>query len=366
MMLFLPKENRGIISLVTVFAVGLFALGTSLTLATGALGELAKNRDTNSGDQSLYSAEANTREGAYQFQNDPTYAGGASLLLNDTTTSSITATSLGWPYAKVKGEAENPLTNRKVSHVITVYPEGLAFDHAVYAQDSLVFKGNLTVASGSVFANTGIDFDGASAEILGNAYSGGEIDEHDEDSVGGETVAAVAYIPAPQIDLEPYRDAAAATTPSSTLFFSSSDAKNYLNGQTRDAVVFVDATTKTTISSSDTNLTGSLVTMGDLDLLGGTYQVWPDYVAIIVEGDLKIAGGTTIYGIVYVKGSTSFGGGNNTITGSLISAGGASVTDLTGNATIYYDPDIATSFQNLEGLNTTSTTTPRILLWEEE
>lgn len=360
-----PRKDKGIISLATVFGVGLFALGTALMLAVGQLGELSKNRNTVSGGQSFYTAETNMREGSYQYVHAPTlYSGGSFLLLNNTATSTITVVPLAWPYAKVRGDAENQITRRKANHTITVFPEGLAFDHAVYAHDSLTFGGNLTVASGSVFANDGIDFNGASAEILGNAFSPGTIE--DNGNIAGEIISGVDYIPAPQIDITPYRDAAAATTPSSTLFLSSVDAEAYVNNEIRNAVVFVDAATKTKISGSNTSLTGSLATMGDLDVTGGTYEAWPDYVAIYVNGNLKIAGGATIRGIVYVTGSTSFGGGNNTITGSLISAGGASVTDITGNATIYYDPNVAASFQNLTGLNTTSTTTPRIILWEEE
>ena len=67
-----------------------------------------------------------------------------------------------------------------------------------------------------------------------------------------------------------------------------------------------------------------------------------------------------------MKGSTSFGGGNNVINGSLISAGGASVTDVTGSATINYDPNLATVWPDLTGLNTTSAKEPEVILWEEE
>ncbi|MDP3963168.1 MAG: hypothetical protein Q8Q39_01590, partial [bacterium] len=82
-------------------------------------------------------------------------------------------------------------------------------------------------------------------------------------------------------------------------------------------------------------------------------------------GNLRVAGGTTINCVVYVLGETSFGSGNNTINGSLISAGGASV-DVTGSATINYDPAVGVEWESLTGLNTSTTSQPEIILWEEE
>ena len=86
----------------------------------------------------------------------------------------------------------------------------------------------------------------------------------------------------------------------------------------------------------------------------------------MVEGSLKIAGGTIINGIVYVKGSTSFGGGDNTIDGSLISVGGTSIADITGHTTIYFSTTTVANWQNFTGLSTTTTSTPRIIQWREQ
>ena len=140
------------------------------------------------------------------------------------------------------------------------------------------------------------------------------------------------------------------------------------DGTNRRNLIYVEdlGGDKTNIGGIGTNLFGSLVIIGDLNITGGLITASDNYAAVVVEGDLKIAGGTTINGIVYVTGATSFGAGNNTINGSLISAGGTSVTDLTGNATINFDPDVYAAWQDIEGLDTTSTEEPRILEWLEE
>ncbi len=360
--------ERGVITLMAVLGVGLFALGAALTVATGVLSELAANQDTIAGDQVFYSGESNAGEGAYQYLTASSYASGTPTLLNDTSTGSITVIPLSWPYVRAKGHAGNGTTRRIVSHIITVFPEGFAFDYAVYAQNNLVFGGNITV-NGNVFANNGINGGNSnSVNLNGDAFSPEEIIDS-KNNIDGISVTGVDPIPPPTINPGEYRLAAQAIDPetgTSTLFSSSNDAETYLNNKSRKAVVFVSDTQKTKIQGNSTNLVGSLVTMGDLDITGGTFSATGSYAAIVVYGNLKIAGGATINGIVYAAGSTSFGGGNNTINGSLISAGGASVTDLTGTATINFDPVVAANWQSLTGLDTSTTSAPEVILWGEE
>ena len=354
------SEKNGIISLAAVLGVGLFSLGTALMIAFVALAEFKENQDAILGDQSFYTADSGVMEGTYQYIHaTSSYSGSPFLLLNNSSDSEITVTSLIWPYVEVRGSAENLRTSRTVVNTISVFPEGFAFDYAVYSQNNLNFGGNIIV-NGNVFANNGINFSGASAEINGDAFSPTEIT--DTDNINGESISFVNPIPAPQINLDPYFEAASL---GGTFFDTSAEAETYLNGETKEAIMFVDDLGKTKIQGTNTNLTGSLVTRGSLDITGGTYTAEDNYLAIIVEGDLKIAGGAVINGIVYVSGSTSFGGGNNIINGSLISAGGASV-DINGSAIINYDPILAESWQNLIGLNLTSTTTPIIINWREE
>ena len=354
----LKNGERGVITLIAILAVGIFAFGSALTVAGGTLADVAKNRNTISGDQVFYSGEAAVSEGAYQFQNDPLYAGGTADLLNNTDTGVIEVAPLSWPYWKAKGRAANATTQRTVTRVITIFPEGQAFDYAVFANNDLAISGN-TEVNGNVFANGAIDLDGSS-DINGSAFSAETIDG--ESRVASMTVEGLDVIPPPDIDPTPYRDAAVT---GGTYYAASADAEDYLKNETRTAIVFVEDAGTTNIQN--TNLTGSLYVVGNLKITsGGTFTADGNYAAIVVEGNLSIAGGATINGIVYVKGSTTFGAGTNTINGSLISAGGVTSADLTGRTEINFDPDLATLWPNLAGLDTTSTAPPEIIEWGEE
>lgn len=362
----LYRSNDGVISLLAIFGIGVFALSASLAVAVGSAAGLAQNRNVVSGDQSFYTAEAGTFEGALQYRHaTSSYTGGSPELLNNTSEGSISVTSLNWPYVHVNSYATGQTVRRSVSHVITVFPEGFAFDYAVYAQNNLIMGGNLEI-NGGVFANDGIEFNGNSAEINGNAYSPLNINENQPGAnINGEIFEGVDPIPPPELLIDPYLAYANA---SSTYFATTSSAQSYVNGNMLDHVVVViaDDGVKASIGNSNTHATGTIVKTGNMDLKGGSYIAFDNFAAIVVYGDLKISGGTYIKGIVYVTGETSFGAGNNVIDGSLISAGGASVTDLTGNATINFDPVVTANWQNLAGLDTTSNEEPEVILWEEE
>ncbi|MDO8558302.1 MAG: hypothetical protein Q7S09_03900 [bacterium] len=352
------NPERGVITLMAVLGVGLFALGAALTMATGVLSELATNQDTVAGDQVFYTGESNAGEGAYQYLSTSSYASVAPTLLNDTSTGSVVIVPLAWPYVRARGHAGNGTTRRIVSRIITVFPEGQAFDYAVYSNEEMNFGGNATV-NGDVYATDEIDFTGASAEVNGNAFSPGDVET---DNVNGFSVTGVDVIEPPRIFIEPYRDMAIAA---GTHFTSTPLARSFLNNNiTHNIAVVVEDIPELKLQNS-TSSTGSLVTLHDLELTGGTYTAAGGRPAIIVYGNLKIAGGTTINGIVYVEGSTTFGSGTNTINGSLISVGGASV-DVTGNAVINFDPQYVADWDLLPGLDTSTTSTPEVISWGEE
>lgn len=350
--------------MIAVLAIGVLALSSALTIAAGSISELAKNQNTTSGNETFYTAESALLEGAYQYIqaviSDTTYAGGNGELLNNTDESAITVDDTNWPYAIVRGESENNTTTRGVTRRITVFPEGLAFNYAVYGQQNVSVGGNATI-NGNMFANDSIAFSGSS-ELNGDAATAGTISG--EDNITGDAITDVEQIPPPGIDEAPYLEAA---NNGGTYFANANDAKIYLNNEIRGSaetpvVVFVADLGETKIQNAST--TGSLYVKGDLQLTsGGNYTASSSYAAIVVEGDLSIAGGVTINGIVYVKGSTSFGGGTNTINGSLISVGSISSLDLTGNTVINY---ASWNWQDLAGLETESTETPRLLEWGEE
>ena len=249
------------------------------------------------------------------------------------------------------------MTNRAAVNVITVFAEGEAFNYATYSEEDLGIAGNTTI-NGNIFTNGDVEFSGHSAEINGDAFAAGTIDEG---NISGATEPGADPIPPPQIDSAPYKILAETA---GTYFDDANDAEDWF-GINTEGVVFIDDITHETHLTNSDKLLGTLAATGDVQLSGGTYTTADaDRPVILVEGDLEIAGGAVINGLVYVRGSTTFGAGNNIINGSLISVGG--VTDLFGNTTINFDEDYVANWQDLEGLNQTSSEDPRVLFWGEE
>jgi hypothetical protein len=355
------KKDKGIISLVVLISIGFFAIATAVTISSGSLTELLKNRDTIFGELAFHASESAVKEGIYQYRESPSsYSGGTPELINKTLAADIIVTSLDWPYVEIEGMAENKISQRKNIYTLTLFPEALAFNYAIFSQSELNFKGNVTI-NGNIFANESIDFQGNSAEVNGDAFSPGTI-EGGEDNINGEINTNVEPIPPPEINLADYYDIA---QNEGIIFSFSSEAENYISNQIREDIVYVEDLGKTKIQGDNTQFSGSLIVVGDLDLTGGTFTRRENYPALIVQGNLRIAGGTTINGVVYVMGETSFGGGTNTINGSLVSVGNVK-TELTGNTTINFDPELVPDWNNLPGLDLVSTGKPRITKWRQE
>ena len=359
------KDNRGVMSLIVILGIGFFILAIGLTLTGQIVVEIMRNRNTIAGDQSFFTAEAAAREGVYQYRSNASYLGGTPQLINNTVSGEIIVTDIGWPYIEAGGKASN-ITNRNVIITLNLFPEGEAFDHAIYSQHNLWLSGN-TAINGSIFANNSIDINNAAVDVNGNAFSPNEFDDN-FGVIDGDIVIGVDPIPQPEIDLTDYINEANAN---GTYFMDKNDAQNYLNGQSQTAVVFIEDLGETHIQGGGgTTLNGSLVTKGNLRLSGGTYNATGDLAAIIVEGNLRIGGGTTINGIVIVKGNATLvgGGGPNTIniTGALIVLGETNLTSLNGNININYDLALASSWQNLTGLILTSSVPSKIKSWREE
>ena len=316
-------------------------MGTALTVYTGALSQLTHNRNIASGDQTFYSANAGSAEGAYQLlnSNPDTYLNGTILLNNMSGVISVTSSDDGAD-ALVKGIADNGRNYRQVRYTVRVFPELLAFTYGIYTPNAINLSGNVTV-NGDAFATNGVD-------VQGHAEVNGNIVENEPSVI-------------PSLDPDPYREAAEL---SSTVFETPAEAEEYLDGEEKTAIIFVEDTGETKIESNNTNLTGSLWVEGDLEISGGSFTAIDYYAAIVVQGDLTIHGNPEINGIIYVAGSTSIGSGNITINGSLISAGDTSIIDLNGNITINYDPEISENWEDIVGLNPT-THSPEIISWEE-
>lgn len=357
------SRERGILTLMIIFTLGVFSLGAVLVLASNTVHDITGDRLTRSGTKTFNTAESTALEGVYRYISSSSgaeYTGNESLSLNDTTGDIVIEKNWpsNWPYLTIHGKGSDDTTNRDVSRRITVFAEGLAFEHAIYSNFTFSATGN-TEINGNIFANDAINL-GGSTDIYGNVYSPVGVTGEDH-ATGTVATTSVVTIPPPEIAEGDYREAAVSA---GTLYATDSAAELFLKNETREAVVFIDDTASEA-NIQGTTLVGSLYGKGDLKLSsGGTYTATGTYAAIVCEGNLQISGGVTINGLVYVRGSTSFGSGNNTINGALISVGPVSSIETTGNTTINYVP---MDWQDLSGLSTTtSSQPPRMLEWGEE
>ena len=365
------KNNKkaGVVSLITVLVVGVFALGTTLTIAVDVLLEATKNTNVMLGDQAFYTAEAYNQEGAYQYILAQTYSGEAQTAGWNKTIDGeieIDADPSEWPYVLVRGRSNNPTTHRSAAKKITIYPEGEAFNAAIYTASDLNLLGaNGLKIIGNVYAKGNLNLNG-NPVIDGDLYSAEEINVNGSNS-NHEGVAFdnVTEVPAPEFNLNDYRTEAFCPPPSATCFDNIGQAKAVIEAPLPLGVVIYvdngyDETPNGTLKLIGVNFNGSLVVVDDLDINNGTFVAKKDHAAIIVQGDLTVAGNTEITGVVYVKGKTTFTGGGSkiTINGALISANEVSDTTIGGSVTINYDENLAKEWTNLKGISGNPSSNP--------
>jgi len=362
-------------SLAVIFVVGFFGLGMALTIATVALVGLNKNYNTNSGNQTFYTAESAVKESTYQYIKSK----GSIILDGDVyaqdinnSTDNVIVDESDPIFTYITATATNTLTNRQVKYKLERIPGSMTFSYAIFASGELTMHGGAGLdidcvdgtiicndfpLGASVFSNEDITLHG-NPRIEGGAYSAGEItgNDHFIDDGLHDSNVGIKSISVPTIDLQPYHDEA---TASSTLFSTPAQANTYLASHSTGTVFIEQDTGTTAIQHKD--LDGTLVTQNSLDLSQGTYGT-TDFsrAALIVEGGLDIGSNTIINGIVYVEGTTKFVG-NGIINGVLISKGGIEV-EGGGSIEINYNPDISQEFQNIPGLDET----PIITNWQEQ
>jgi cytoskeletal protein CcmA (bactofilin family) len=357
-----PGGQKGIISLVTVFVVGLLGLGIMITLSTMGFLEINKNINTKSGSQTFYTAEAAAREGIYQYLKDESVVSGSlTSPLNSIPESDISfavySSPRGWAYREIEGRAENTLTNRIVKSTLLLFPSGAVFDYAIYSEYNLNIKGSVDIV-GDIFSGGIISCSGNKVHIEGNAYSvGDDVNNTCEDNASS-TYENTDIISPPDINPDYYRDIALVSGCAST----PDNVKNDCLSVPTTSVVFVkdpiNPAKETKLQGID--LAGNLTVVGNLWISGNSsITATNDYAVIVVKGNLKITGDNIINGIVYVSGTTTFGAGNTTLNGSLISKGGTA-TDLNGNVTINYDAPLAPP----GGIDDSGA--PKIVSWSEE
>lgn len=74
-------------------------------------------------------------------------------------------------------------------------------------------------------------------------------------------------------------------------------------------------------------------------------------VIVVFEGDFRVQGNLTFYGVVYVVGNMEFGGGTQNYYGAIISQGSAEI-NLSGNTFFTYNPDVLDNLKDLSPFTT--------------
>jgi len=348
------KNQKGVISIIAVLSIGIFALGTSLMVAKGVLQQLVVNRNNVSTYQAFYTAESGANEGVYRFINDESYRDQTDTLSGTDSPNDLTANiSAGHfvnGYATIIGDSSSNDNFRKITTTVRNYPDDPAFvfNYGLYTPMVINMNGSASI-SGDIFAYE-------------EFYCKGKEDNAKcEDNINGDIIEYEDY-EFPEFEEKLY--------PTEKNFC---DAIDYLEGKHVEDFVHIGSAeckkggkpVNRVINNID--LKGALKVDGDLKLTGGLIEATDDYLALIVNGNLELTGGITIKGVIYVTGETEIGTGGAEIDGSLISL---QQIKITGNLEIDYDESILDIWQDLinqeDGPDLYNDFVPEIDRWDEK
>jgi len=342
------KNQKGIIGIIAVLSIGMFALGTALIVSRGVLQQSATNHNNTSTYQAFYTAESGANEGIYQFLNSESGGIGEGNITNiNGTSADFCAGGCAFysGFVTIKSTAEQKGNRRNVLATLRNYPEedAFMFEYGLYTPQMIDLGGNASV-SGNIFA-TQKAFCGEGGKE--------ECDCPDGECQGSVTIDGEIIPDLPAVIPEIKNPESYHQTEKNIC-----DAQTYLEGKTVDDIVYVtegacgkgkDKKTPQKVFNN-LDLTGALWIEGDIKLTGGeiTARITEEekYLALIVTGNLELAGNIEITGIVYVFGETTIGTGGARINGSLISLGGTGIS-ANGNLKIDYEPSILDYWQDL-------------------
>jgi len=365
------QKDKGIMSLAVVLVVGLFGLGTAITVATVALVGLNKNFDNKSGNQSFYTAEAAAEEGTYRYIdkyiNGQVYNGETfdfPELLNNIQTAQISVINPIWPdvNAIVTAIATNNINQREIVYTLNIYPAGGAFDKALYSGDIInmqnandSFKGVIgdIYASNEIMCDKNAPFD--FGDDCDGTLSSPDLDNIDIKCIDPDCVSTnppqIENVPTPILD-----PADLMIKPGVTTFDNLTDLDDYLTNScdNPDDIIFFNNTSPIIIPVSCCLKVGALITEGDLDITNS---------------------GAGIEGLVYVKGVTTIEKGGNCedddgnkikIRGSLVSVGGIIVNKGVGASFAIYDENLSSIWKEFVEPPTPGSSIPVIVKWGEK
>ncbi len=356
------KEEKGIITIVAILAIGIFSLGTSLLLARNVLQQTVANRNNISTSQAFYTAEGGAGEGIYNFRNDLSYRDKNETIFGiNGLSANIYAGHLVNGYATIIGESTNKNNRRKIEVILRNFPnnKAFAFDYGLYTPQIINANGSVLV-DGNVFAEEEFYCKGKEEN---DKCLCKKTPEDANKCIDGKIVEDESAV-IPDFDFTDYQNQTVKNL---------CEAQNYLEGKTVDDILYINDEDCTKGEKTpnrvlnNLNFTGALYIKGDIKITGGEITAYENYLALVVEGNLELGGGITINGIVYVTGTTTFGAGGTTINGSLISL---SPIIVNGDLSVYFTPSILNNWQSLVGLKDDSLYDldfkPEFESWNEE
>jgi Tfp pilus assembly protein PilV/cytoskeletal protein CcmA (bactofilin family) len=226
---------------------------------------------------------------------------------------------------------------------------GTVFDHDIHSNGNLRLNGGVTV-QGSVEAYGNVRFIGINS-ITGDVEYGGTYSNTGGTTIGGTISQSARVFPMPTIDLAYYRDQAVASYTGPITFAGTTTLP--------DGVIYVDG--NLSLAGQVTGK-GTIVVNGDVNITGSvTYGDEGSELVIVCTGQVEMAGGTDVWGLIYahnVNSTASWSGeGTVTVHGAVI----ADNIDSSGHLVLEYVPPTDVS---LPGDNTHPTQIA-VFSWEK-
>jgi cytoskeletal protein CcmA (bactofilin family)/Tfp pilus assembly protein PilV len=200
------------------------------------------------------------------------------------------------------------------------------FDHDIHSNGNLWMQGGVTL-QGNVEAYGTARFTGTNS-ITGTVEYGGSYRNSGGTTIGGTVTQNAQVFPMPTIDLAYYRDQAVATYTGPITFAGTTTLP--------DGVIYVDG--DMSIAGQVVGQ-GTIVVNGNVNITGSvTYGDEGSELVIVCTGQVEVAGGSDIWGLIYAHNvnstATWSGEGTATIHGAVI----ADNIDSRGNLHVEYVP----------------------------
>ncbi len=167
-------RQRGVIALITLLSIAIFALAVVTTTAAFAVDELQMANSGNVIDQTYYAAEAGLNEGLYRLITDSAPGNEYDLNIQGVAVNVQVLNGVSATSRRLVSTAIDSNGNQRQVEIIADTSEfGIGLDHAIQGGSGGIFLDNNSVIIGNVYANGDIlpASGGARGEIRGNVWA---------------------------------------------------------------------------------------------------------------------------------------------------------------------------------------------------